>query len=157
ELDAWLEQKRNEVELSRPDAAALFERDVPTRTGVFASALLLLRSAPWRLYAVAIPCLWFAAMSWWAHLGGSEKPGWTAVPSGKSFLVEAVAPGSAAARAGIAPGDRIVEWDEQPLFGFLRLRLLQAEIGRPYRVTIDRAGAPRIVVITFQQKDWAFW
>jgi hypothetical protein len=57
----------------------------------------------------------------------------------------------------MAAGDRIVEWDGQALFGFLRLRLLQAEIGFPYRVTIDRAGASRAVVITFRQKDWNYW
>jgi hypothetical protein len=158
ELDAWLEQKRYEVELSRPELpeTAVLGRQRPAETGTLA-ALSVLASAPWRLYAAAIPCLWFAAMSWWAHLGGPEQPGWTAIPSDGFFLVEAVAPGSAAARAGLVPGDRIVEWDGQALFGFLRLRLLQAEIGRPYRVTVDRAGAPWTMVITFHQKDWNFW
>ena len=61
ELDAWLDQKRAEVALSRsglPDAAALFERGLAGESGFFRSTLAKLASAPLRLYAVAIPCDW---------------------------------------------------------------------------------------------------
>jgi hypothetical protein len=160
ELDAWLDQKRTEVALSRPDlqnTTSLLDGTFTERPSMFVSAVRALTSTPWQLYVAAVPCLFFAVITWWVHLCGPEQAGWTAVPSGNGFLVEAVGPGSAAARAGIVEGDRIVEWDGRPLFGFIRLRLIQAEIGRLYRLTVDRAGVRRQVVLTFHEKDWTFW
>ena len=103
------------------------------------------------------PCLYFAVVTWFVHLRGPEQPGWTAVPSGKSVLVEAVRPASAAARAGVAVGDRIIEWDGRSPFGFIRLCVIHAEIGRPYKLMVERAGVSLRLLLSFQGKDRSFW
>jgi regulator of sigma E protease len=55
--------------------------------------------------------------------------------------VDVVAPDSAAAAAGIKPGDLIVAIDGQPIEGFTDMqRIVSTSAGRTLTITIDRAG-----------------
>jgi regulator of sigma E protease len=63
--------------------------------------------------------------------------------------VGTVVEGSAAARAGLMPGDRILELDGQPVMRFDQVqRHIQPRAGQPVQVTIEREGARRTLPVT---------
>lgn len=65
------------------------------------------------------------------------------------FRVESVQPGSAAAEAGLRPGDRIVAVNDRPMRGFNDvLQVIRLRGGVPTEFTIDRGGVRRELIAT---------
>jgi hypothetical protein len=160
DLDEWLNQKRTEVVLTRgevPVSPVLHEPVMLPAPSVLAAIWKAILSAPWQLFAAAVPCLFYTVVTWYIHLGGPEPPGWIATPTANGFLVETVGPGTPAARCGLAAGDRIVEWGGRPLYGFIRLPLIHAAPGRTYQLTIERERVRQYGSLVFGRKGRNVW
>lgn len=68
--------------------------------------------------------------------------------------VAAVVENSAAARAGMQPGDEILALDGQPVSRFEQIqRHIQPRAGQPVEIRVRRAGEERIVVATPQARE----
>ncbi len=77
-----------------------------------------------------------------------QSPDWLSRPG---FLIASVEPGSAAARAGLQPGDLLLEDD-------LRRFLYHEEVGRQYRFEVSRAAEEEfIVTLVLRRPGFAFW
>ena len=64
-------------------------------------------------------------------------------------VVRTVPPGSAGARAGLRPGDRLIAVDGHPLAnGNQFVAAIAAAAGRPTTIEVERHGAPRQVAVT---------
>jgi hypothetical protein len=110
------------------------------------------------MYVVGAPYLLFAAVSYYAQFFGPERPGWTVTRSENSSLIQAVQPNSPAARAGLEPGDRLLSWDGLPVAGeLLRMRLWHVEIGRSYRLEVQRGAERRTISLSFGRRTWNYW
>ncbi|WP_257811598.1 RIP metalloprotease RseP [Burkholderia glumae] len=69
-------------------------------------------------------------------------------PGGGSLSISAVTPGSASARAGLMPGDRIVALDGKPVSGSTRfIDAIKSDAGRPLALRISRSGVERTLTI----------
>ncbi|RME16014.1 MAG: RIP metalloprotease, partial [Alphaproteobacteria bacterium] len=69
-------------------------------------------------------------------------------------LVDSVMPQSAAARAGLEPGDLITAVDGKPVVTFRQLQqAVEAADGAPLRLTVLHAGSEREVTLSPQRKD----
>lgn len=63
--------------------------------------------------------------------------------------VGTVVPGMPAAEAGLQPGDRIVEVEGEPVYGFQDLtRLVAPAAGRPLQIVVERDGSKQTFTIT---------
>ena len=158
ELDAWLAQERADVALTRVEPKGIgVARESGSQSRHRLACVAGRLATRWRLCLLAIPSLFFTIVTWQIHFRAPEQVGWTAIPANPGFIVEALRPGSAAGRAGVEPGDRILAWDGLPVYEFLRLRLIHAEAGRPYRLSLERSGQPREVLLIFHTRDWRSW
>ena len=70
-------------------------------------------------------------------------------PPQDQVVIGQVTEGSAAARAGFLPGDRIVTLDGEPVTRFEQVqRHVQPRAGQPVRIEIEREGRPRTLTVT---------
>jgi len=78
------------------------------------------------------------------RLAGDEKVRRVGIGPGFELIVQAVAAGSPAARAGFESGDEILTLDSAPMINDSAFRLaLEASAGRETRATVRRAGETR--------------
>ncbi len=69
-------------------------------------------------------------------------------PGGGTLSISAISPGSAAAQAGLQPGDRIVALDGKPVSGAARfIDAIKSHAGRPLALRIARGGAEQTLTI----------
>jgi hypothetical protein len=76
-----------------------------------------------------------------------------------AMIVRAVAPGSSAARAGLAAGDRVLTADGRPIRS--RLDWLAVEMNLrvidPLRLDVDRSGSHRTVILVLNRAASSYW
>ncbi len=108
------------------------------------------------MYLLAASYLGNAAVVVYVEFRGPEDPGigFASLTSGPA-VVDSVAPGSPAARAGIERGDRVVAFQGRSIGGGLdgMYALSDAAAGRPLRVEIERRGERREVVLSLGRKS----
>src|SRR5262245_16165119 len=113
--------------------------------------------APWWMYLLAASYTGCAAVGVYVEFRGPEEPGieLTTLLAPGPATARAVAPGSPAARAGIEPGDRMVAANGRDITSSLYwvYALTDARVGRPIRVSVERGGQRREVILTLGQKS----
>ena len=114
--------------------------------------------APWWVFGAAACILAFLLLSSYAELFGPGAFGVTLRYRGGTATAVSVAPGFAAARAGLVPGDVIVTADGRPVRSVFEWALVlhNAEVARPLRLEIQR-GAVRSAVSLELREHWRWW
>jgi tRNA A-37 threonylcarbamoyl transferase component Bud32 len=115
--------------------------------------------APWWVCGIAACILGFLLLSTYAELFGPGAVGLGLRYASPKAAVVSVVPGYPAARAGVRPGDVIVAADGQPvrsLFHWIVV-LMNAEVGRPLRLDVERGGVGSVVSIELTQasRNWS--
>src|SRR5262249_30054916 len=110
---------------------------------------MLRRRAPWMAVAAGGPFLGYFLLLVYCDVRRPETPGLVidAVPG--AVVVRSVALDSPAARAGLQPGDRIVEWNGRSIadvdWMFIDANL---ELDRPMPLAVERGSAPFATALT---------
>jgi serine/threonine-protein kinase len=114
---------------------------------------------PWWLYLFAAAYTAYLAMMVWCALRGPADSGIIASFTQAAIRVESVLPGSAAARAGIREGDRIVAANGQPVRSRMDWRAFSAnwQSGRTERLTIERSGESILAALPVEARRWSEW
>jgi hypothetical protein len=116
--------------------------------------------APWWMYAIAAAFLICASVRYYAYFVEPEDPGilWQtfADKSGHpiGYGITAVQPGSAAARAGLEPGDTVLFSDSDGFFAAPEKTDSGPsywETGRTYRLEIKRKEAGKTILLTLNR------
>jgi hypothetical protein len=109
---------------------------------------------PWWLYpAVAVTVLHFL-LRIVAEFYGPDSPGWQLKSRSQSYLVTTITPGTPAARAGIQPGDVLLQWDGIPFVNPIEWFMLRTGPGRTYRLELERGGVRQSIPVTFGYRSW---
>lgn len=118
------------------------------------------------MYLVAVSYLGLAAVMVYLDFWGPEDTGihFQSLVASDPAVPREVEPGSAAARAGIERGDRLVSVDGRPIRDALQwvYALSQAKAGKPMRIGIERGGGSREAILTLNEqttgpRDAAEW
>jgi hypothetical protein len=119
----------------------------------------------------------FFSIRFFAEFYGPDSPGWQVQsrPAGyfagalcecadprdsdgkshpASYLITAIAPDTPAARAGLLPGDVLLDWDGVPFIHSMSWFMWQTGPGKTYRLGIERGGSRRSIPITFGYLSW---
>jgi eukaryotic-like serine/threonine-protein kinase len=113
--------------------------------------------APWWMYLIATSFIGCYVMQGYVYFRGPETP-FTAFTFGdEALVVQGVAPDSAAARAGVQAGDRVISIGEFRIRGlgdwdFVRQTM---EIGHPYVIQLERPGASVTTTLTLPGRAWS--
>jgi eukaryotic-like serine/threonine-protein kinase len=111
---------------------------------------------PWWILLLVAANLLYLGFACYVHITGPEPVGWilqrpSDPRSEPAFLIASVKSGSAAARAGIQPGDLILQCDLQKFSN-------HEEVGLQYRFHVERAAGGRDAVsITLERRGLASW
>jgi eukaryotic-like serine/threonine-protein kinase len=113
--------------------------------------------APWWMYIVAASLLGNFALNVYSYLWGPESPFSQYNFARAALVIEEVLPNSAGDRAGIQVGDRVLAIDGRRLLGlgqwdFIRINF---EVGKPYRLEVERDGKPFERLMTLQRQSWS--
>jgi tRNA A-37 threonylcarbamoyl transferase component Bud32 len=97
---------------------------------------------PWWIFVIATLFLGDFLLQTYCRLFGRADFGFTSRTEGERRVVDLVAPGSSAERAGLKPGDVILAMDGQSIqhYSDRRIFLANLEINRAYRFEIEREG-----------------
>ena len=113
--------------------------------------------APWWMYLLAASYLGCAAVVFYVEFRGPEDLGieFPSLLTPGPAVAGAIDPDSPAARAGIEPGDRIVDFEGHPITSALHWGLTMAEVegGHLLHLGIERRGERREVVLTLQRRS----
>ena len=115
------------------------------------------RRAPWWMYVVAGSFVGFVALFFYQlFLGPPTGPGLQAKFESGGALGLSVDAGSAEARAGLEPGDRILTIDGCPVRSGhdWEARYANAKVGVRQRWLILRAGQPRELAVSYSRVNW---
>jgi predicted Ser/Thr protein kinase len=129
------------------------------------------------LYPAVAAFLLFFALNFVPEFYGPDEPGWvvesqppryfagllcecgdprdsegTGQPA--RYSIVATTPGTPAARAGILPGDVLLDWDGIPFIHSMAWFLWQTGPGTTHRLGIERGGVRRSIPITFGYRSW---
>jgi hypothetical protein len=133
------------------ERSASFSTQLPAKAGIMAEG-----RPPWWILLLIIANLLFLGFACYTHINGPEWIGWTLqrasdLRSQPAFLIASIEPGSPAARAGLRPGDLVLESD-------LRRFLYREESDRVYRFEVERkAGGREAVSIALKRPGRAYW
>jgi len=113
---------------------------------------------PWWLYAAAIPFVCYSLFMIFHYLFGLESLGYRYSQKDGAILLIDVREGSAAERAGLQAGDRIVTVNGDPASRDVMRRLnYYAEGGKEYRLEYVRQELPRHTTLVLGRRPWRFW
>jgi len=113
---------------------------------------------PWWLYAAAIPFVCYSLFMIFQYFFGLESLGYRYSQTDGAIRLIEVRGDSAAARAGLRAGDRIVTVDGQPASRDVMRRLFyDAEGGRAYRLEYARDETLRNATLFLGLRPWRFW
>lgn len=113
--------------------------------------------APWWMYVVAASLFGHFALNIYVYLWGPEQPFSQYNFAREALVVEEVLPNSAGDRAGIQAGDRVlaIDWRRVRGLGQWDAIRINFEIGKPYRLQVERDGKPLERVMTMQRRSWS--
>ncbi len=113
--------------------------------------------APWWMYIIAVSLLGNFALNIYVYFGGPEGPFNNYTFQREALLVEEVLPDSAGDRAGIQAGDRVVAIDGRRVRGLGQWDLIRMnfEVGKAYRLQVERDGRRFERVMTLQRRSWS--
>ena len=116
-----------------------------------------LSRAPWWMYIVAASLLGSFTLNICVYVWGPEPPFSQYNFARKALVVEEVRPNSAGDQAGIQVGDRVLAIDGRHVQGLGQWDAIRTnfEVGRPYRLQIERGEKQFERVITVQRRSWS--
>lgn len=117
------------------------------------------RRPPSWIYACAIPFLAYFALLLYCDVRRPESEGLTPA-FGRTLVVRGIEPGSAAARAGLRPGDAIVAVDGRPIGGQKMdwvAVTTNVQFDRPIVLDVRRAGVPARATLVLHHVAWTYW
>src|SRR5713101_2038020 len=108
------------------------------------------------MYIVAASLLGNFALNIYVYLWGPEQPFNQYNFAREALVVEEVLPNSAGDRAGIQAGDRLLAIDGRRVRGLGQWDVVRMnfEVGKTYRLQVDRDGKPFERVMTLQRRSW---
>jgi hypothetical protein len=89
-----------------------------------------------------------------AEFYGPDSPGFWLQRLPESYLVTAITPGTPAARAGILPGDVLLQWDGIPFVNPVSWFMERTGPGQTCRLEVKRGGVRQSIPITFGYRSW---
>ena len=109
------------------------------------------------MYIVAASLLGNFALNIYVYLWGPEPPFSQYNFAREALVVEEVLPNSAGDQAGIQVGDRVLAIDGRRVRGLGQWDLIRInfEVGKPYRLQVEREGKPFERVMTLQRRSWS--
>jgi hypothetical protein len=109
------------------------------------------------MYVIAASLLGSFALSIYLYFWGPEPPFGKFNFKREALVVEEVLPNSAGDRAGIQVGDRVLAIDQRRIQGLAQwdVTRINFEIGKSYRLQIERDGKQFERVMTLQQRSWS--
>jgi len=115
------------------------------------------RRAPWWMYIIAASLLGNFALSIYLYFWGPEPPFGKFNFKRQALVVEEVLPDSAGDRAGIQVGDQVLAIDRRRVEGLAQwdITRMNFEVGKSYRLQIERDGKQFERVMTLQQRSWS--
>src|SRR5437667_3203002 len=113
--------------------------------------------APWWMYIVAASLLGNFALNVYVYLWGPEPPFSHANFASDALVVEEVLPNSPGDQAGIQVGDRVLTIDGRRVRGLGQWDVIRMnfEVGKPYRLQVERDGKPFERVMVLQRRSWS--
>jgi tRNA A-37 threonylcarbamoyl transferase component Bud32 len=113
--------------------------------------------APWWMYIVAASLLGNFALNIYVYLWGPEPPFTQYNFAREALVVEEVLPNSSGDQAGTQVGDRVLAIDGRRVRGLAQWDQIRInfEVGKPYRLQVERDGKPFERVMTLQRRSWS--
>jgi len=113
--------------------------------------------APWWMYLIAASLLGNFGLSIYLSFWGPEPPFDKLNFKSQALVVEEVVPNSAGDRAGIQSGDRVLAIDGLRVEGLGQwdMTRMNFEVGKSYRLQIERDGKQFERVMSLQQRSWS--
>src|SRR5512139_273780 len=114
------------------------------------------RRPPWWIVVLGLAFLGYFALLVYCDARRPEADGIQFAFAGGRMIVTAVDPGTAGARAGIAPHDLVLACDGQAIGSRFDWMAHQAnvEVGRPQHLTVERGGSRQVVPMVFGWQAW---
>ena len=112
--------------------------------------------APWWMYVIAASVLGCLAMEVRVFFWGPETPFTRTNFRDEAMIVEDVSPGTAAARAGVRAGDRIIDFGGRRTGSLADWDMIRLNIqaNHPYALRIDRGGRHEELTLTLGRRSW---
>ncbi len=112
--------------------------------------------APWWMYIIAASLLGNFGLSIYLYFWGPEPPFSRFNFQREALVVEEVLPNSAGNRAGIQLGDRVLAIDGRRVEGLGEwdMTRINFEVGKAYRLQVERDGKQFERVMTLQRRSW---
>jgi tRNA A-37 threonylcarbamoyl transferase component Bud32 len=114
------------------------------------------RRPPWWIVGLALAFLGYYLLLIYCDARRPEGDGIQFAFAGNGMIVTAVDAGEAGARAGIAPGDRILACNGQAIRSRFDWMVHEAnvEVGYPLQLTVERGGVRAVVPLAFGWQTW---
>ncbi len=109
------------------------------------------------MYIVAASLLGNFALNIYAYLWGPEPPFGQYNFARETLVVEEVLPNSAGDQAGLQVGDRVLTIDGRRMLGLGQWDVIRMnfEVGKTYRLQVERDGESFERVMTLQRRSWS--
>jgi eukaryotic-like serine/threonine-protein kinase len=114
---------------------------------------------PWWMFVLAAAFAGYFGLLLYSDLTRPEPTGLVSEIHRSMMTVDAVAPGSPAARAGVQPGDRVVAVNGLLIRNRLDWLIVETNMqtGRPFVLDVAREGQPQRVTLLLTRASTDFW